>query len=800
MKSLLKFVLLVLTVSPAYAGEQPKGLPFTESTIPYRWGNVVVGGGGWMVSLAVHPRIPDLLWLGSDVSGPWKLDPGQDSWCAQGWNTWTPQNASGVLGLALDPRSGDTVYVERGSQNANSDEKRGLYITRDGGRFWALALNKYCRGNFGPSRKWGPSIAVDPSNPDVVYYGTFRDGIWRSQDAGRSWNQVMSPPSLDSGQKPEVLDPGVRCLAIDPSSTGEGRSSIVYASLSGKRPAADKPGEQLLSDSIQGLYRSTDGGNSFKQVPEFNALPGNPRIIFHMYCGTDGTLFVNHSAGLARLDHNGLTNVTPRTATYFVEGGLAVNPANPKEVLLIGRTKQKGQGKYYHLAIFRSRDRGETWSSVVNDDGQIAVDNLPPWLTHFNNNIQMPASASFLAFDPFHPGRAYLLDAFGVYRTEDIWANKVTLHSLYKGAENTVVLTLCTPPPSPAGQAAVLFSGLSDVRGFRHADIHMPPLAVVEPTVSSEYDWATYVTGYDYCEGNPAVMFCVKHHDNNRGKVLRSTDGGTTWKLMTDPLGRNYGGAKIAVSAKWDGSVETLRAVFAPGHGEKPRFTPDGGKTWAICKSTDGAELGYFSSISHAYSFSQYVAADRVDGDTFYLYSGTTGTFWVSRDGGETWKEKEFFKQKASVYDALSAPSIQAAPGRAGEVWAAMSDFGIKRTRDFGDTWESLGGIVQVSNNAVKDPDNGRPCLVTFGTPAPGKPAKEPTVFVFVRLPGDRTHSLLRSSDIAREHLSEMNWERSQKWEFGGILPTLMQGSRQKFGQVFMSSAEHGIIYGAPVQ
>jgi hypothetical protein len=43
-----------------------------------------------------------------------------------------------------------------------------------------------------------------------------------------------------------------------------------------------------------------------------------------------------------------------------------------------------------------------------------------------------------------------------------------------------------------------------------------------------------------------------------------------------------------------------------------------------------------------------------------------------------------------------------------------------------------------------------------------------------------------------------MKWQRVQKWEFGGILPNMMQGSRQNFGQIFMSGAEHGIIYGEP--
>jgi xyloglucan-specific exo-beta-1,4-glucanase len=338
------------------------------------------------------------------------------------------------------------------------------------------------------------------------------------------------------------------------------------------------------------------------------------------------------------------------------------------------------------------------------------------------------------------------------------------------------------------------------VRGFRHADIHQPPLHVVEPTHSTTYDWTTYVTDYDYCEGNPDVIMCNKSRETKEaGMILLSDDGGQTWKQTAFPLGKaNAGGAKIAVSATWPGSTANLKAVFVPGAGQKPYYTSDGGTTWKPCKAADGSDLKSFATIPHAYSFSQFVAADRVDGNTFYIYDDQTGAFWVSRDGGATWKEKPFFKQSASEYDSYSPPSIQAAPGRAGEVWAAMSGFGISRTRDFGDTWESLPGTVRIGSNEINDPDNGRPCLVSFGSPAPGKPASEPTVFVFARLAGDETHSLLRSSDIEQAHLSDMKWERVQKWEFGGVMPTLMQGSRQKFGQVFMSGSEHGIIYGEP--
>jgi hypothetical protein len=116
--SLAAFMSLGLPIPATPAmGQTAKGLEFTESAAPYHWDNVVIGvigGGGWMVSVVAHPKIPDLLWLGSDVSGPWKREPGRDKWRAQAWNQWTPRNLSGIGGMAIDPRDGETVYVERG--------------------------------------------------------------------------------------------------------------------------------------------------------------------------------------------------------------------------------------------------------------------------------------------------------------------------------------------------------------------------------------------------------------------------------------------------------------------------------------------------------------------------------------------------------------------------------------------------------------------------------------------------------------------------------------------------------------
>jgi len=58
--------------------------------------------------------------------------------------------------------------------------KDGLYATWDGGLSWELAL----RGNV-------HSVAVDPTNPKVVYSGVEPVGLFRAEDAGRGWTEVQ---------------------------------------------------------------------------------------------------------------------------------------------------------------------------------------------------------------------------------------------------------------------------------------------------------------------------------------------------------------------------------------------------------------------------------------------------------------------------------------------------------------------------------------------------------------------------------------------------------------------------------
>jgi 3-deoxy-D-manno-octulosonic acid (KDO) 8-phosphate synthase len=82
------------------------------------------------------------------------------------------------------------------------------------------------------------ALAVDPTNPDIVYLGANSGGVWKSVDGGTTWN-----PVTDSASSLQISS-----IAIDPSNR-----NTIYA------------GTVLM------ILKSTDGGTSWAELPQFIA-------------------------------------------------------------------------------------------------------------------------------------------------------------------------------------------------------------------------------------------------------------------------------------------------------------------------------------------------------------------------------------------------------------------------------------------------------------------------------------------------------------------------------------------------
>ena len=218
-------------------------------------------------------------------------------------------------------------------------------------------LGKYLRWLF-RWKHWG-GIAVSEYDHNVIYVGggekTVRGnvssgyGMWKSDDAGKTWKQI--------GLKDSRHISRVRIHPKDPD--------LVYAAVMGNLFAPNQ---------TRGVFRSQDGGDSWEKVlyvnDEVGAVdlqldPNNPRIIYASTWRVERTPYSLSSggqgSGLWKSTDGGETWTTLTSKKGFPQGtlgiiGVAVSPANSQRVWAQIESKEGG--------LFRSEDGGEQWTKV----------------------------------------------------------------------------------------------------------------------------------------------------------------------------------------------------------------------------------------------------------------------------------------------------------------------------------------------------------------------------------------------------------------------------------------------------
>jgi len=135
--------------------------------------------GGFVKSIVVHPRNPNIVFAGSDDSGGiWKSTNGGDSW------RLVSEELPNLTGweLTIDPSNPDVMYC------TDCSGRHGLVKSVDGGETWV-------RKTHGLELQ-ANRLAIDPRNSSVVYVGTGQEqksqnnGLYRSIDAGENWHSV----------------------------------------------------------------------------------------------------------------------------------------------------------------------------------------------------------------------------------------------------------------------------------------------------------------------------------------------------------------------------------------------------------------------------------------------------------------------------------------------------------------------------------------------------------------------------------------------------------------------------------
>ncbi|MFI6845279.1 RICIN domain-containing protein [Kitasatospora sp. NPDC050467] len=538
----------------------------------YTWHNAQIVGGGFVTGLVFNPARKDLLYARTDIGGAYRWDAAAGQWTSlTDWIGGADWNLLGTESLATDPVDPNRLYLASGTYTNDWAGNGAILRSTDQGRTFQRTDLPFKLGGNEDGRSMGERLVVDPSDHRTLYLGTRKNGLWRSNDYGVTWNQVGSFPVKDG------------------ASSGVGLSFVTFG------PSGSRTIYVGVADKSTSLYRSTDGGASWQAVPG----QATGQLPQHGVLSGDGSFYLTYTNAPGP---NGVTagsvwkytpstgawkNVSPSSGSYGF-AGLAVDPQHPATVMVTTLDRWWPSDELY-----RSTDGGATWKALgaSSERDNSAAPYVGTGIGHW---------MGALAIDPFDAGHVLYGTGSGMWGSSDVTAadsGRPTHWTIpAKGLEETATLGLVKPPGLP------LISALGDVSGFRHDDLTKVPAKALSGPLF------TNTTGIDFAQGKPEFMVRVGLGGAQHGAY--STDGGAGWTpFATAPVG-DAGGGSTAVSA--DGGA----VVWSPA-GQTPFLSTNRGASWA-------AVSGLPKDAT--------VVADRSAANTFYALSG--GTLYASTDGG----------------------------------------------------------------------------------------------------------------------------------------------------------------------
>ncbi len=625
----------------ALSGEAESEERMTSSSFS-KWHPVTIGGGGYVTGLYLHPNESDLMYVRTDNGGFYRWQTTQQQWLpitnSLPRSEWDYDHNSGGEAIALDPQNPDVVYIAVGKY---TDRPGTIYKSLDRGTTWQTSDLSVPMGGDQDKRWAGNRLVVSPLAPNVLLFGSRRDGLWRSQDGGKSWTQVSVPVAEN-----EI---GVLAIAFDPK-----QENLVYASVYDR-----------------GVYRSKDRGITWQKITN------SPREVMQMAVASDGVLYAtnNESPQVSKYANHQWVEITPGGFVHSTFNGLSLHPLDA-ETLIVSEG-EKGRAK-----IFYSDNSGASWNQK-----QSTLNKTIPWLAKefFNDH------PSTIAFDPQKPQRVWLTDWFSVWRTDNIALSPVTWTNQVKGIEQTVLFTLVSPP-----EGAVLISGLADQDGFYHHDLNDFPQSRLGfqhqgfNFSSSNLGGDRYLDNYfqdtfdlAYCQTQPQHLVRVGGQRwRNTYIGVNSDDGGLTWQPWANiPDDTLFMRVAISPSDPQHFVVTTSE--------DQPLLTRDGGKTWTEVAGLPDGETG-------PWNWNKPLAADGAQDDYFYYYG--KGKVYRSSDGGSS------FQQSEGDFPQDTRHVLTTVPGVAGEIWLSLDEGGLYHSQDGAITFDKIDFIEQAHLVTVGTP------------------------------------------------------------------------------------------------
>ena len=682
-----------------------------------RWRCIGPPRGGRVVAVAGDPEDPAVFYFGACAGGVWKTTDGGTYWenVSDGFF-----RTSAVGAITVSEADHNVVYAGMGESCIRGDVSYGdgVYKSTDGGKTWShMGLE---------DTRHIARIRVHPQNPDVVYVAALghafgpnsQRGVFRSIDGGKSWDRVLfvsenagaADLSLDPAN-PRILYAAIWEAQRTPwSLVSGGPGSGIYKSTDGGDSWQELSGNPGLPQGLKGrigiavspakpsrvwatieaedaaLFRSDDGGATWENVSDNQDIQGRPWYYQHIFADPQDadTVWVLNYQTWKSID--GGKNFQPVTTPHGDNHDLWIDPSNPRRMI---------EGNDGGACV--SFNGGETWSTIYNQlTGQfyhIATDNEFPYRVYGtqqdNSAICVPSRT--------HKGAIPWGDCYTVGNSE---SGHIAVHPQ---DPNIVV----------SGAVGSSAGGGGNLLRYDHATGQVR-IITVWPELGSgrganemkyRFQWTFPV---QFSPHDPDVLYVAGN------LVFRSFDQGSTWEAISPDLTRGDT-TKMETSGgpvtKDTSGAETYGTIFAfvesphePGvfwagsDDGLVHISKDAGKTWNDVTPGDLPEwtLVCMIEVSPRDPGTAYLAATR------YKLDETRPMLYKTSDYGESWTDISH-----GIPEGDYTRVIRGDPARHGLLYVG-TETGVYVSYDDGGSWAPLQGnlpVVPVYDLAVKEND-----------------------------------------------------------------------------------------------
>ena len=645
-----------------------------------RWRSVGPARGGRSLAVGGSESRPLEYWFGATGGGAWKT--------TDGGSNWTPMtdgkiDTSSIGSMAVCQSNPDVVYIGGGETQlrGNIIQGDGLYKTSDGGVKWEHLTD--LRDSQAIAR-----LRVHPTNCDVAYAAVLghiyndhpQRGIFKTSDGGKTWRRTLFRDEKTGG-----VD-----LSIDPKNP-----SVIFASL---WEANRTPWSMSSGGPGSGLFKSTDGGDSWSEITKSPGLPSGPwgkvgvsvsgadgsRVYTLIENEAAGGLYVSDDAGASWKLINDNRNMRQR-AFYYTR--VNADPVDKDTVYVL------------NVQFFRSTDGGKTTTNIRVPHG----DNHDLWISSTNNKRMVQANDGS-ANVTWNGGQTWTGQDIPTGQFYNVFTTKHVPYHICGAQQDNSTACVGSQAQAGAGEGSlppifyavgggesgyiaadpkdtdVFFAGsyggylsrLDRETGQQRAVNIYPnnPMGYSSIDIKERFQW-TYPIVFSPVDSK--VLYATSQH------VWRTTNDGQSWERISPNLTRS--------------DPKTMQASGGP-----------------ITRDQTGVE-------TYAVVFT--LAPSRQDANTIWAGSDD-GWVHITRDGGRNWERIT----PPDLPEFARISLIEASPHQNGVAYLAANRYQmgdrkpyIYRTADFGKTWQKIvTGIPDTDFPRVIREDIKRRGLLFVGT------------------------------------------------------------------------------------